>query len=313
MCEAPEGPFRQKVTVTFSAGREGLGNPPVAPANEGRGEKLVREAVTALEGRLATVARIDQQMDVFGQQLRGKGEYWEQRTGPWPRVRLELKIPMGDQKGNVATIVQLSDGQTYWTSWQLLDESKLTQVDLTRVAEVMKDAEGAGLDRADSPELAWSIGVGGVAGLLRELDRAFRFEVVGKSKMSDVPVWRLRGRWRPELLVKLLPKQKEAIQEGRGVELDRLAAHLPHEVLLFLGDSATDPFPYRIEYHRGDARDVKPNAPDGPRPMVALQFLEVRKNPDIDPSHFRFHPGGVKPTDETQRVLERLKTRTSPR
>jgi hypothetical protein len=166
------------------------------------------------------------------------------------------------------------------------------------VAKAIEDAkkppEQGGLDGL--------AGAGGLSRLLRGLDAAFRFEVLGQTTLLGMPVWKLRGQWRPERLAKLLPAEKKAIREGRGVDLAALPAHLPECVLLFLGTQ--DLFPYRFEYRRSEPKEGEDA--DASRAIVTMQLLKVNVNVPIDPAQFDYRPGDIKPDDETDQYLKTL-------
>ena len=122
-------------------------------------------------------------------------------------------------------------------------------------------------------------GLGGLSRLLRGLDANFRFTTAElgrvKQPVKYLPVWKLEGGWRPAQLVRLLPQQKAAIEQGKPVDTTRLPKHLPDRVVLLLGQE--DLFPYRIEYRR---QVDKKEAGEGEetRSLVTMELYEVNLN-----------------------------------
>lgn len=279
----------------------------VAGDGAGDGKALIDRAIFNLESHYSIAAEIRHEVDMFGRQLLGNGHYYEQRAGSRPRVRMELRIPFGDRLGGAeiapaertGALVRVCDGRFLWTYERLLNAGKLRRVDLDIVQRAIEQGGG-------TPEVAGLDGLAGAGGLskiLRGLDRSFHFEVAGKTTLLDTPVWRLCGQWRPELLLELLPDQKEAIQRGRGVDLAKLPSHLPTQVVLLLGEE--DLFPYRFEYRRRDG--VGPHgATEESREMVTMQLLNVNINAPIEPSLFDYRPGDIEVTDDTDNYLRAL-------
>jgi hypothetical protein len=267
-------------------------------------DALLARAVTALENCHSVAAGLSCQIDLFGKQWGGGGDYWEERSGPFPKVRMELKMPLGDKTG---AMVQICNGRFLWTYRRLIDDEKLECVDLQRVAAALGTAA---LPPSESP-IFGTIGAGGLGGLLRELRRNFRFELDRQTELLGVPVSVLRGRWQPERLATLLPEQKDAIVQGKQPKYGKLPRHLPTSVVLMLG--ARDLFPYRIEYRRDDAEpasDQGQQFSDSGRTMVSIQ-LEPRDE-TVGPTLFECRPGGIDVSDVTESFIKRIQARRAP-
>jgi hypothetical protein len=274
---------------------------PVAGQAEAEADALLGRAVVALENCHSIAAGLSCQVDLFGKQWGGGGDYWEERSGPFPKVRMELKIPLGDKTG---AMVQICDGRFLWTYRRLIDDEKLERVDLARVAAVLGRRAVAA---SDSPIIG-TIGAGGLGGLLRELQRDFRFGIDRQTELLGVPVTILRGHWLPERLATVLPDQKDAILRGGKPNYRKLPRHLPTSVVVMLG--ARDLFPYRIEYRRDDAQRASgwdEGASDSVRTMVSMQ-LEPR-NEAVGPAHFECKPGGIDVADVTEAFIKRAQAR----
>jgi hypothetical protein len=278
----------------------------VVPRPGDDGAAILDQAIFKLESRHSIAADISHEVNLFGERLVGTGKYYEQRSGARPRVRMELTIPFGDRLGGMpvpadqqtGTLVRVCDGRYLWTYRRVLDDGKLSRVDLDQVEKAIEESK-------TSPQVAGLDGLAGAGGLsrvLRGLQRSFRFTVLGETTLLQTPVWSLRGEWRPERLVKLLPGQKEAIQQGRGVKLEKLPDHLPDHVILLLGKQ--DFFPHRFEYRR--SRSTGQGRDDEVQPIVIMELLNVNINLPVDPSLFDYHPSGIADENETDNYLETL-------
>lgn len=135
--------------------------------------------------------------------------------------------------------------------------------------------------------------------MLRDLQYGFQFLPVSETYLGEVPVYELRGVWRPEPLIRLLPDQADAIRAGKNVRLDGLPELVPHEIVIYIGKQAN--FPHRIEYHRLN------KAADGPRTIavVILELFEVRPNGQVDEQQFG-KPANLPEADYTRVFMEKL-------
>jgi len=275
----------------------------------GQADALLARATDVLESYHSITANVGYEADLFGKPLTGKGDYREQRSGPIPKIRLELRIPLGNKTG---AMVEVCDGRYLWTYLRLADEEELTKVDVQRVAQA---AAGAG---EDAPTMfhGRTLGMGGLAGLVRELWRNFRFELVGPVEFGGLPAWQLRGGWRADRLAAIMPEQKDAILRGEQPNWEKLPAHLPSHVALTLGRDNL--VPYRIEYRRPAAQskhdpDTGASAGSTGRVILVLEWFNISGDEPSRPSDFEYHPGDVEYSDVTEMFIQRLKTRSSKR
>ncbi|MFM7845767.1 MAG: hypothetical protein ACKPEY_16270, partial [Planctomycetota bacterium] len=131
------------------------------------GQPLVAQAAQRLDSLPAVAARVRQQVDLFGQQISGVGQYQQQGVGRTRRIRLELKFKVGDQ---LASWQQVSDGRFYWQRRDLPGLSGLSRIDLRRVRETLDAQTGS----APPALQQWMI-LGGLGRLLAALDHYFTF------------------------------------------------------------------------------------------------------------------------------------------
>jgi len=262
---------------------------PEAPAAETAAQKLLREALIALESHRSVSAKIHQEIDLFGQQLIGNGIY---RQGPpesrWMLLDLKIKVDENDW-----TIQQRCDGETYWQCRSVGGErTEVSRVDIARLR-----------NRREAWQAQWGqtslLGMGGLPKLLVALDQAFEFKTVANATFERQPVYALRGEWRLDRLARWLPDQKDAIVAGQPANLTKLPAPIPDHVFVLLGRD--DLFPCRIKYGR-DA----PNVNGESRTVVAMNFDSVVFDQPVDAGEFKFDPGTTPVADYTETYLNQL-------
>jgi len=282
--------------VPLVAAADRAPNPASPPLRQSR--QLLDGAIRGLEGHRSISAKIFQQVDLFDKRLIGSGLYLEQRRGSVRLMRQELRIQLG---GQISSLVQVCDGRFLWTYQKLSGQEVLRRLDVARALPAIEQAKGLPLQG----KLGGLPGLGGLPKLIHALDAAFDFQAaepaVLRLQADHLPVWRLSGRWKPNLLAKLLPDQAKAIESGRAADLGKLPDHLPDHVVLKLGRD--DLFPYRIEFRRTvDAL----SDPPATRAMVTMQLFEVLFDVPIASNRFHYNPGDLDFEDETPRFLKSL-------
>lgn len=263
-------------------------------------QRLLERAILALESRHSISAKIRHNIDVLGKRLMGSGSYLEQRSPEALQLRMELKIQVGAQATN---LLQVCDGQYFWTYQKgAQDPGTLTRIAVVRVAQALEEM---GEVREAGKVGSW-LGMGGLPKLLRSLNAFFQFVSVeeGHLDQDQIPVWKLHGQWKPELVAKLLPDQAAAAKEGKPVSFVKLPPHLPDHVIVYLGKENL--FPYNVEYYR-----LEPN-PKGRYPvpddriLVAVELFDVVTGVPIPSTRFVYHPGNLDFTDQTEAYLQSL-------
>jgi hypothetical protein len=175
----------------------------------------------------------------------------------------------------------------------------LTQIDAARVYSTLQD-----LGQTTSPGTGRLLpGPGGLSRVLRGLHAHFDFTTAERGTVAQLPLWRLEGSWRPEVLAAIMPQQAKAIKEGKPADLQRLPQQLPDHVVLLLGQE--DLFPYRIEYRRTVPQKGAAGETAESRSLVTMELFEVNLNMRIDPARFLYRPGKVD-ADLTDNFLQAL-------
>lgn len=302
-------------SVLLAPGRPGVSNPvdgklpPSAPptfAGAGAapmdGDSLVRRVLDNLERRPNAGAKVRQSTRLEGDTLAGTGVYWQQGVENLRRTYWRLQCVAGDEP---SSYTQVFTGQELWIDRRVRDERKVTRVDVGRVARVLNVAGGAGgwsqSNRASASPVLWARG--GVSQLVAELTRCFEFSPPVETRCDDVPALAMIGRWRSEELALAWP----------GLEPDAAAwpAHLPQHVLVVVG--AADLFPRLVEYRRGSQASLAESASANTLsadPLARFEFFEWNIAAAIPPGVFEFAAVDIDWRDVTERVIERLRSRT---
>jgi hypothetical protein len=277
----PSGAASNRESV--AAGPPEAGNVAVRPQTPA--QQVLRRAIERLESRGTITTTTRQTVDLFGKQLSGVGEYLEQRTDKGLKYRLELRTQLGDQ---TSTLIQVSDGRYLWRAESCGGTGTAERVDLGRLERAREEQAGS----TQPGKMGIWPGLGGLSKLFESLDRRFEFTNTDPTTIRDhdreIPVIRLRGDWKGD---------RAAIGDGRK-------RHLPHYVVLFLDKE--DLFPYRIEFRR---RDPKPSLvlKEPEDQMIArMEFFVVTFDGPVDPDRFRYNPGKLVMSEQTERVLTQL-------
>ena len=259
---------------------------------------LLQRSLATLQQQHSIAAEVAHCVNLFGKRLVGKGVYREERSGPYPLVRFELKTATGETQSG---LLQVCDGQYMWTRRDLLENVRIYRVDLDRVTNALEEQGRAGgvIKGVSCGELGGIVALGGMTGLLRALQESFQFDSFESDVLYDLPVWRLRGQWKADKLAKLLPEQAETIKQGRGeVDFTQLPEHIPDCIFVTLGKD--DFFPYRLEFHRTEKLSGDSHM------IAAMQLMKVSFNVPLDPKCFTFEPEDLPVIDRTEEYIAKV-------
>ena len=258
------------------------------------GNHFVQRAAKMMRQHASVSAKFRQTVFLLDEHLLGNGSYLQQGHGTTAQLRFELKFQLGDR---FVSRQQISDGQFLWLRHDTEEKTNLERVNLQQLSQAFQQGTSQQSER--------EIGVvplpAGLADIVQRLHSNFDFETPQPAVLQEEKVWALEGRLKLERAAELLTDEKEQFHEGDPRNLQSLLPHLPSGVVLLLGQE--DLFPYRIEYHR-----KPPDLSDG-RPIVVMQFFDVRLDGKIDPLVFSYQPNDVDEleiTDRTQEYVQRM-------
>jgi hypothetical protein len=264
---------------------------------------LVARVRQLIDGYDSIQCGVRHRIDLFDTQIRGEGVYYQQGHGLRRLMHFELRSKIGNQ---ITTLFEVSDGNFFWTFRETpAGVPSLTRVDLGQVSEAWNQARRA-MPSAPAPKPSAC----GLPKLLDGIAENFSFERITAGRLGDRPVWMLEGSWRPDKLAAAVPDQSAAIKAGRPLELKRLPAQLPERIVLEIAQD--DLFPCELEYLRrgggsaGQGRAGEGGEAPGYRPIVAMQWFDVRVNQPIDPRKFIYQPVGQPWIDATEQCLKTL-------
>jgi hypothetical protein len=283
------------------------------------GDQLLVQALNQLDRRRSATARLSHQISLRGEQLNGRGSYWQQGSGDDLRIRLELQIV-----GQESSLLQVSNSRSLWVDRRLPIGRTVTQINLRQLRnDPVLTADS--FDEIRPGEASWSptqpdllACYGGLPHLLASLGsnfafmppQAMRLVSPGAPPQASPPYFAVVGHWKPEKLALLRQSLAPKVEEQQAEAEDSLPERFPKEVLLLFGQA--DLFPYRIEYRQRETSIATgDNAAAATyqlsaNPMVVLEFSEVAFDVPIAAGQFDYAPGDVDWVDQTAAVLERL-------
>lgn len=273
-------------------------DPPNAEPGQGAqrqisGQELMARAVAQMTQHPSLEAKLRQRAILFGQPVVGTGTFVQLRHGAGNRFRLDLQVQAGQHSSGLQ---QLNDGRYLWIHRDQNGKLSLGRVELLRVYQAL---EAAPQTTAFSSHL-W-FGIGGLSQLLRGLYDNFAFDSPQADAIGQTPVWRLQGRWKPEAMSRLMSDIKPGSTGDAAAARVELPSHLPHQVSIVLnGDEQLPLFPNRIEFARHDP------ATDQARPLLIMEWFDIRLRPDLTPEMFAFQIGDQEVQDETDLYLSKL-------
>jgi len=264
------------------------------------GQALVADAAQKLSVQPRLEARIRQRINLFGQELTGPGYYAQFGAGSG-KFRLQLKLSID---GKPVIFQQICDGRFLYIEKHLPERKSLTFIDFDRVHDAIETTYDS--TRAMSPTI---LAPGGLSHLLRDLEQNFQFGDPLPSEIGNgkIPVWTVRGLWKREKLVQMLPEQSADIESGKPAHLNELAPHLPHSVVVTLGRDEVFPlFPYRIIYRKHIVKNVSGKSSLKTQPILILEMFNVRQRADMQSSEFDYKPDDEELVDGTAAFIEKL-------
>lgn len=290
---APATPPLAAVDATTPVGQGGE-TTPLSPEAR-KANELIKRALAALETHPAIQARMRFRARVLNQSMLGSGLYQQGATLSH-LYRLELKLQVA---GQTASLLHVCDGTSLWIHQQLLSDPSIMKVDVASTLFALATRRQA----AGHPPFPRTPGIGGLPRMLRELDEAYDFRCLGLTKLGNLPVWVVSGRWNDKYLAAALPDAAKAITSGDTTELP---AQIPTHVLVCLGQ--TDYFPYRTEYRRDleGAAQFADSLEDETNLMMRLELFEVRINGPLNPTIFTYNPGDSPVADFTEAYQKQL-------
>lgn len=283
-------PMGQVLSVGPQGGYPIPGDSPLAQAKAAShrtvsASEILAQALHHIPTYPPLTARVRLLSHVFDSELAGYGDYYQATINGRVCTRYELRLPVADR---AATWQQVNDGDYLWWRADIDGTATLDLVDLRR----LRQWEAA--TRRNLPPVA------GIAGLLDRLKESVHFSSVRQDRLGSEPVWIISGE------VKL--SSDHSSTQNRD-EFFRRNPQCPSEVAVYLSqDETLAYFPFRIEFRR-DAGRTGPGAHN--RPVMVLEFYEVRSGEPVDLRWFYYTPGDQPFTDRTEEWLRRLEHRVA--
>jgi outer membrane lipoprotein-sorting protein len=274
------------------------------PAEQTNGEKPLKaegaasESVQVSPEAVALIEQARQQLQsyrsvkadltetvLFGPQpFKAEGSYLQ---GSESEILFEFEVTLKGANGKPlkGSLLEVSNGQILWMSYQVGQDLQVTRRDIHQIMEAAKEAPSI-----DSELLTSQLGLGGISGLLASLQRSIAFESISRETVDGNQYQMIAGGWTEEYLKKLKPPG--------ATEDFALPDYIPDRVRVFFDEKTN--FPRRILY----LKTIEGKS----RPMLALDFFNVQTNVPIANETFVFTPPpDVLPQDITQDVIAQIK------
>lgn len=273
------------------------------------GQDLVNRAARQLALEPAISAELRYRVDSAGHQLVGSGAYLQLATGEDRLLKLELKMQVGERP---ASLLEVRGEDFYWVRRDVPPRPPtLGRVNLRQLRSITDPATGVG-DINLLPHQGWIV-LGGLPRLLAALRDNFSFDTpradelqfisADGASVQKLPIWTVKGRWKPERLATFTGKAPDA-------PAATLPDQLPDEVELVLGrtEKILPLFPYRITYWRTSNTKADASASPEPQPheLLTLELFNVYQKGDIDRREFQFDAGEQEVLDLTTAYVQRV-------
>lgn len=257
--------------------------------------QLLQQAASQLREGPPVQAQCRLRIFLFDQRVAATGQYLQGGQGSGlSQLRIDV-----DSDPEPLQLIQTTAGNVCYRQTLRGDSSELEYYDLNQIAD---DANRDPVPYAGTPT-QW-LGMGGLPGLLDQLAVLFDFEAPETVTLGDIPMWRVRGTWKPGRLKPLLSHYIDSSSLNPEIDWDRLPPQLPRDVELYLGqDDFLPRFPYRIVFHRHRESE----------PMLNLELHQVKRLNQIDKSIFEVQRDQEQRRDITHLFTTRLEQYRSNR
>jgi hypothetical protein len=280
----------QQTPSAGTPGSEKNQHPSIAPKPHPEGTKILEEAVRVLDPKnhdwLETA--FWQQADLQGLTFQADGKYL---SGPNYRLRLDLKVHLGDSVGNMLVV---SDGTTMWERFQMgkSDRGEVRKMDLKKVLETVNSPNM--IDQVRN-EFFQNQSLAGVAPVLKNIQQQM---IVTRLESST---------WQGKNIVQLTLVWSEGTTKSFYSPNVPWQSFLPRQCVLSLAADPKSRWPYRIEWW----------GPAGSADGDALLFQVEYRNPKLNqpPAKeqweelFTFNTEKMQVIDRTKNEIEHLKNR----
>jgi hypothetical protein len=274
------------------------------------GQQLVADAARRLDNETSIAAELRYRAHAFGHQVLGTGSYLQSGAGAGRRLRLELRMQVGEKP---ATLQEIRGPDDYWIRKDVPPgEPLLRRVDLLQLRRALRGDQPVADDVL--PRGAW-IMLGGLPRLLATLEQSFDFAAPradevplsgASGEQKSLPIWIVDGQWKPARLAGLT---------GGSQQSGHLPEQMPDrvEIVLDRTDKVLPLFPYRISYWRTPERKKSDSSAPQRQELLTLELFNVRRVGAIDPREFQYSPGDQEVLDLTTAYIQYLGGGKKPR
>ena len=212
---------------------------------------LLQKSVSLLRGK-SIQSKIRQRAMLFDTEVISNGIYL-QADGGKGGTKIELEVQTQHLE---LSIRMINDGVYFFRQVRQLNESvsdeandlqakSVPTVERINLRQIREEYTGA---------VAWPghwISFGGLYLFMDQARRSFAFGPVRQKEIKNVTYDVVTGVWKPEVLAKLVPSQKENILDRHSINWQKIPQHIPLEVdIYFVQKGPLAGFPLRIVFFR---------------------------------------------------------------
>lgn len=266
---------------------KGENNPPkekpsVARRNEksgASGQVTLESARDRLISYRSVQAEMVETVDLGLRRFRMKGSYLQ---GTDLKLRLEYDLLVGNTE---AHLIEVCDGQILWTHQTIGTEERVTR---RNVRQILSAASSAG--KTPQNLLTAELGLGGLPGLLAGIQKSVQLEKQWEQDVNKQTFVVIEGGWKKSFRSKFLGPD--------AAEDQPLPPFVPDQVRIYFEQESL--FPRRILYLKRSEDGTR-------RPMVTLDFVDVRWDVEVAEDTFNYTPPEkVARQDVTQAYINRF-------
>lgn len=280
--QSPESKPAGPANAPTSAGDSEETKPSVIRKNEKSGasaQVTLESARDRLISYRSVQAEMVETVDLGMRRFRMKGSYLQ---GTDLKLRLEYDLQVGSTE---ARLVEVCDGQILWTHQTIGAEERVTR---RNVRQILTAASSAG--KTPQNLLTAELGLGGLPGLLAGIQKSVQLEKQWEQDVNDQTFVVIEGGWKKSFRSKFLGPDADSEQP--------LPAFVPDQVRIYFEQESL--FPRRILYLKHSQEGTR-------RPMVTLDFVDVRWNVELAEDAFEYTPPEkVARQDVTQAYINRF-------
>ncbi len=168
--------------------------PPAEPAEpaevrvaEGQdAASLLKQSRETLASYRTLKAHMTETVEFGPRRMKAEGQYLQ---GPDNRIRIELDVSIGENKGS---LLQISEGDVLWTVYNTGPTPRITRRDVKQILAATSNDQSKAAISAE-------LGLGGLSALLAAIEQSMQFDAPLTTQIDGRNFFVLEGTWKPAI------------------------------------------------------------------------------------------------------------------